>query len=126
MPTHPLIDWQFRREIPNDYIAKSISSFTQEEALCLDLSPGWREPILAYLKDETLPSDKAEAQKLQHLVTRYTVLNNKLYIKFYSNLRSHTDSLGVWGLKAKIGDFPRAINSKSPKKLHHLVMIGGK
>lgn len=102
MPTHPLIDWQFRREIPNDYIAKSISSFTQEEALCLDLSPGWREPILAYLKDETLPSDTAEAQKLQHLVTRYTVLNNKLYIKFYSNLRSHTETLlRCLGLKSR-------------------------
>ena len=32
--------------------------------LCLDISLGWRKPIIAYLKGGALPNDKAEAQKL--------------------------------------------------------------
>jgi len=44
------------------------------------------EPLLAYLKDRTLPDDKAEARKLQHLAIRYTPLGDVLYKKSHSRL----------------------------------------
>jgi len=56
--------------------------------LRLDTSSGWRDPIISYLKSGTLSDDKAEAQKLQHLATRYTFLGDLLYKKFYSKLHS--------------------------------------
>ena len=54
----------------------------------LDTSPGWRDPIIIYLKDMTLPDDKVEARKLQHLATRYTLLGDVLYKKSYFKLSS--------------------------------------
>ena len=56
--------------------------------LRLDTSPRWRDPIIAYLKDGVLPDDKDEAQKLQHLATRYIFLGNVLYKKSYSKFHS--------------------------------------
>jgi len=54
--------------------------------LRLDTSSGWKDPIIAYLKDGTLASDKAKARKLQHLASRYTLLGDSLYKKSYSSL----------------------------------------
>jgi len=59
-----VVDFQFRREIPAEYISKRHIHKFDEEVLLLDISLGWRDPIIAYLKDGTLPRDKAEAQKL--------------------------------------------------------------
>ena len=56
------------------------------EVLSVDTSPGWKEPIIAYLKDGTLTDDRAEAQKLLHFATRYTLLRDVLYSKSYSKL----------------------------------------
>ena len=50
--------------------------------------PGWRDPNIAYLKDGVLPNDRAEAQKLQHLATRYILLGDVLYKKFYTKFHS--------------------------------------
>jgi len=47
--------------------------------LDLDTSLGWRDPILTNLKDEVLPNDKIEAQKLHHMGTRYILLEDILY-----------------------------------------------
>ena len=51
----------------------------------LDTSPGWRDPIISYLKNGTL-LDKTEAQKLRRLVT--VLLEDLLYKKSYSKLQS--------------------------------------
>ena len=48
-------------------------------------------PIIEYLKNKTLSPDKAEAQKLQHLATRYKVINDKLYKVPYSKHQSLID-----------------------------------
>ena len=62
------------------------------EILHLDTSSGWRDPIIAYLKDRTLlsdkASDKAEAQKFQHMATMYILNGKLLYKKFYSKVYS--------------------------------------
>jgi hypothetical protein len=44
-----------------DFISKPSIFVGRNETLHLDLSPGWREPIIEYLKNKTLPPDKAEA-----------------------------------------------------------------
>ena len=43
---------------------------------------------MAFLKDETLPDDKVEAQKLQHLAIRDVLLEGLLYKRSYSRLHS--------------------------------------
>ena len=72
------VNFQFRHEILVEYILKPRIHESDEEVLLLDTSPGWRDPIIVYLKDETLPGDKAKAQKLQHLATRYILLGDLL------------------------------------------------
>jgi len=64
-------------------------SMTIREVLRLDISSGWRDSIIAYLKDGTIPDDRAEAQKLLYLAARYMLLGDVLYKKSYSKL--HVD-----------------------------------
>ena len=45
---------------------------------------GWTTPILSCLKDGQLPSDHKEAKKIQKQATRFTVLNDKLYKRGFS------------------------------------------
>ena len=84
------MEFQFRRKIPVEYIVKPNIQRSGGEVLCLDTSPKWRDPIITYLKDGVLPDDRVEAQKLKHLATRYILLGNVLYKKFYSKF--HSDS----------------------------------
>jgi len=79
-------EFQFRHEIPVEHITNLSVQQLIGEILRLDISSGWRDPIIAYLKDEILPDDKVEARKLQHLASRYTLLRDTLYKKSYSNL----------------------------------------
>ena len=88
-PLASTVDFQFRREIPVEYIPKPNIHKSDEEVLHLDTSLRWRDSIIVYLKDETLPEDKAEAQKLQHLATRCILLGDLLYKKSYSKLHSN-------------------------------------
>ena len=81
------MEFQFRREIPVELIADPSNQLIGE-VLHLKTSPGLRDPIIAYLKDRTLPNDRVEAQKLQHLAIRYTLLGNVLYKRSYSNIHS--------------------------------------
>jgi len=53
------VDFQFRREIPVENIQKSSIHKPDEEVLRLDSSPGWRDPIISFLKDRMLPRDQA-------------------------------------------------------------------
>ena len=75
------VNFQFRCEIPIEYIMKPSIHKSNEKVLCLDISLGWRDPITVYLKDGTLSRDKAETQKLQHLAIRYILLRDLLYKK---------------------------------------------
>ena len=68
------VKFQFMRDIPVEYIVKPNIKRSGGKVLCLDTSLGWRDPIIAYLKDGVLPNDRAEAQKLQHLATSYILL----------------------------------------------------
>ena len=44
----------------------------------------WMSPILSYLKDGRLPLDLEEARKIQRRAARFTVLNDKLYKRGFS------------------------------------------
>ena len=52
------IGYKFRREIPVEHIPTQSIQWPDKEILCLDTSPGWRDPIIAYLKDGTCPAIK--------------------------------------------------------------------
>ena len=58
------MEFQFKREIPVEHIPHPSINRPGPEAMRLDTSPGWREPIIQYLKNKILPGDKAEALKL--------------------------------------------------------------
>jgi len=80
--------FQFRREISIEHITNPSVLQPTGEVLRLDTSPGWRDPIIAYVKDGILSDDRVEVQKLQHLATRYTLLGDVLYKKSHSELHS--------------------------------------
>ena len=80
--------FHFRREVLVEHIANLSVRQPTGEVICLDTSSGWRDPILAYLKDGILSDDRAEARKLQHLTTRYILLRDILYKKSYSSPHS--------------------------------------
>jgi hypothetical protein len=52
------MEFQFRREIPIEYIPHPSIDRSGPEAIRLDTSPGWREPIILYLKYKILPENK--------------------------------------------------------------------
>jgi len=79
------MEFKFRREIFIEHIANPSIQQTLEEVISLDTSPGWRDPLISYLEG-MLPDDRAEAQRLLHLATRYTLLGDVLYKKSYPKL----------------------------------------
>ncbi|KAL5578443.1 hypothetical protein UlMin_020142 [Ulmus minor] len=47
--------------------------------------PTWMDPIMAYLRDGTLPQDKFEAHRLQYRSTRYYLYKDKLRKRIFSS-----------------------------------------
>ena len=45
---------------------------------------GWSSPILSYLKDRRLPSNLDEAKKIKKRAARFTILNDELYKRGFS------------------------------------------
>ena len=45
---------------------------------------GWTNPILSYLKDGQLPPNLDKAKKIQKQAARFTVLNDELYKRGFS------------------------------------------
>ena len=79
-------EFQFRQKILIEHITNLSIQQPTGEVLRLDTSPGWRSPIIAYLKDGTLLDDRVKVRKFQHLATRYILLGDILYRKSYSSL----------------------------------------
>ena len=53
--------------------------------MCVDLSPSWMDPIIAYLKDDQLPEDKTEAHKIRLKATRFWLSpDGRLYRKSFT------------------------------------------
>ncbi|KAI5314688.1 hypothetical protein L3X38_043864 [Prunus dulcis] len=49
----------------------------------IDEDPSWQDPIIDYLTNENLPTDKSEARKVQQKATRYYMHGNKLISRSY-------------------------------------------
>ena len=44
----------------------------------------WMDPIIRYINDGNLPADPAEARKVKVRSFRFTILNDKLYKRGFS------------------------------------------
>ena len=62
----------------------SINRKKLQQVACAELGPSWIDPIIAYLKDNTLPENKKEAHKLRLKSARfYLSSSRKLYRKSF-------------------------------------------
>ena len=65
---------------------KSTPSVDDDEQTICSIEEGnnWMQPIVTYLRDGSLPSDKVEAKKLQIKAVRYVIIDDTLYKRSYS------------------------------------------
>ena len=60
------------------------SSIEEFQTFPVHACTGWTTPILSYLKDGRLPPDLEEAKKIQKRAVRFTMLNDELYKRGFS------------------------------------------
>ena len=76
-------DAKMPRTVPVE--TKTRLSIVQEvEVMCLGTKASWMDPIIAYIRDGTLPADKRQARKLRLQVARYTLIDGVLYRRGYT------------------------------------------
>ena len=69
-------DWKLEEQIS--------SSITEFQTFSIQNSLGWTNPILSFSQDGRLPPNPEEARKIQKHAARFTVLNDELYKRGYS------------------------------------------
>ncbi|GKV17245.1 hypothetical protein SLEP1_g27777 [Rubroshorea leprosula] len=47
-------------------------------------TPSWRDPMISFLQDKTVPADKQEEMRLRKKASRYTLVNEILYKRSFS------------------------------------------
>lgn len=63
----------------------SIELQRSRQLMCLDLGQSWMDPVIAYLKDDLLPEDKTEAQKIRLKASRFWLSpDGRLYRKSFT------------------------------------------
>ncbi|KAL3499184.1 hypothetical protein ACH5RR_038277 [Cinchona calisaya] len=50
----------------------------------MDTTPNWMTPVIQYLKEAKLPEDKIEAQRVERRSSKYLIIEETLYQRFYS------------------------------------------
>ncbi|KAI5322759.1 hypothetical protein L3X38_031831 [Prunus dulcis] len=79
------LDTQFRCSIPVEHLDRpSIEEIELIDTMQIDEDPSWQDPIIDYLTNGNLPTDKSEARKVQQKAARYYMLGNKLIRRSYS------------------------------------------
>ncbi|CAL9022511.1 unnamed protein product [Prunus brigantina] len=79
------LDTQFRRSIPVEHLGRpSIEEVEPIDTMQIDEDPSWQDPIVDYLINGNLPTDKSEARKVQQKAARYYMHSNKLIRRSYS------------------------------------------
>ncbi|XP_020415620.1 uncharacterized protein LOC109948104 [Prunus persica] len=79
------LDTQFRRSIPVEHLDRpSIEEIELIDTMQIDEDPSWQDPVIDYLTNENLPTDKSEATKVQQKAARYYMHGNKLICRSYS------------------------------------------
>lgn len=78
-------DTQFRRSIPVEYLDRpSIEEVEPIDTMQIDEDPSWQDPIIDYLVNGNLPTDKSEARKVQQKAARYYMHGSKIIRRSYS------------------------------------------
>ncbi|XP_043693013.1 uncharacterized protein LOC122643459 [Telopea speciosissima] len=65
-------------------ILTSPSIAQSEEVLPVEIEPCWMDPLINYLQEGILPTDKEEAKKVRMRVVRYTMIEGTLYKKAFA------------------------------------------
>nr|XP_023874804.1 uncharacterized protein LOC111987331 [Quercus suber] len=63
---------------------QNLPSIKELENFSVHTPQGWTSPILSFLKDGRLPSDTEEAKKIRKRAARFTILNDQLYRRGFS------------------------------------------
>ncbi|CAL2230397.1 unnamed protein product [Prunus armeniaca] len=80
------LDTQFRRSIPVEHLDRpSIEEIEPIDSMQIDEDPSWQDPIIDYLVNGNLPTDKSEARKVQQKAARYYMHGSKLIHRSYSS-----------------------------------------
>ncbi|XP_021827603.1 uncharacterized protein LOC110768210 [Prunus avium] len=75
---------KIKRVVPIEFLAERSIDQTKQEVSMLNHGPNWMSPIRDFLTNGTLPNDKAEARRLKLRATRYTMLEDCLYKRGFS------------------------------------------
>ncbi|CAL8993981.1 unnamed protein product [Prunus brigantina] len=79
------LDTQFRRSIPLEHLDwPSIKEIEPIDSMQIHEDPSWQDPIIDYLVNGNLPTDKSEARKVQQKAARYYMHGSKLIRRSYS------------------------------------------
>ncbi|CAL8153304.1 unnamed protein product [Prunus armeniaca] len=80
------LDTQFRRSIPVEHLDRpSIEEIEPIDSMQIDEDLSWQDPIIDYLVNGNLPTDKSEARKVQQKAARYYMHGSKLICRSYSS-----------------------------------------
>ena len=72
------VDPKLPKSVPLE--VRTLPSIGEEvEVMRVSTEESWMDPILAYIRDSTLPEDKRQAKKLKYRAARYTLLDEVLY-----------------------------------------------
>ena len=63
---------------------QNLPNIKEMQSFSIHTGQGWTGPILSYLKDGRLPSDPDEARKVRKRAARFTILNDQLYRRGFS------------------------------------------
>ncbi|XP_020412006.1 uncharacterized protein LOC109947048 [Prunus persica] len=78
------LDSQFRRSIPVKHFDRpSIEEIEPIDSMQIDEDPSWQDPIIDYLVNGNLPTDKSEVRKVQQKAARYYMQGDKLICRSY-------------------------------------------
>ncbi|XP_022859742.1 uncharacterized protein LOC111380417 [Olea europaea var. sylvestris] len=77
-------DSELLRIIAIKHLSKR-SIFRGEEVMWIEGTPPWTQPIIAYLKDQSLPPSKSEAKKLRRRDIHFIHQNGMLYKRGFSS-----------------------------------------
>ena len=75
-------------DLDNTVYIEILEAPSTEEAtliLCTTSEPSWMDPIIIYLKSETLPTDSSAARKIKCLTLHYTLMNRQIHKRSFSS-----------------------------------------
>ncbi|CAL2270892.1 unnamed protein product [Prunus armeniaca] len=80
------LDTQFRCSISVEHLDRpSIEEIEPIDLMQINEDPSWQDPIINYLVNGNLPTDKSEARKVQQKAARYYMQGDKLIRRSYSS-----------------------------------------